>query len=381
MCHLTPPLFQPALWGPQLPVGEDAGPLLLQPLKQFAPVRHGSASNHWRRQPLSASRTARDAAGRAGLSPSLLVGLAPHLPATQCAARRNSSIVGAVGAIASPAGGRSTIATSSCSPADRSQQLNRVQRGVYRCHLRAKDAPPRCVAIAIGSAHRHAANQRRTSGASSRWPCRSIASTRIGTSGLSRFRTPGPMPPDRASASRTASLYMRRPGRSSDRWSGRPARSRRIACLRCKPLPPRIHPKCAPFLPIAQGVTSRQRHHQLVSCRHADLPHVRPRRCTPMGSKLSEATGRLREHSGEAMRPAKLAVAGQGCPSRAKEGGYGGQNVNRRVRPFSDLRVQPANVRYRGRSGLYARRPVRFRRESATRPRSPSPPTGSQRGR
>ena len=51
-----------------------------------------------------------------------------------------------------------------------------------------------------------------------------------------------------------------------------------------------------PFLPIARGVTSRQRHHQLVSCRHADLPHVRPRRCTPVGSKLSEATGRLREH-------------------------------------------------------------------------------------
>jgi len=57
-------------------------------------------------------------------------------------------------------------------------------------------------------------------------------------------------------------------------------------------LPPRIHPECAPFLPIARGLTSRQRHHRLVSCRHADLPHVRPRRCTPVGNKFSEATGR-----------------------------------------------------------------------------------------
>ena len=30
------------------------------------------------------------------------------------------------------------------------------------------------------------------------------------------------------------------------------------------------------FLPVARGVTSRQRNHQLVPCRHADLPHVRP---------------------------------------------------------------------------------------------------------
>ena len=46
------------------------------------------------------------------------------------------------------------------------------------------------------------------------------------------------------------------------------------------------------FLPVARAVTPRQRNHQLVSCRHADLPHVRPHRCTPVGSKLDEATGR-----------------------------------------------------------------------------------------
>ena len=32
----------------------------------------------------------------------------------------------------------------------------------------------------------------------------------------------------------------------------------------------------ASFLPVAQGVTSRQCNHHLVSCRHADPPHVRP---------------------------------------------------------------------------------------------------------
>ena len=46
------------------------------------------------------------------------------------------------------------------------------------------------------------------------------------------------------------------------------------------------------FLSVARAVTPRQRNHQLVSCRHADLPHVRPHRCTPVGSKLDEATGR-----------------------------------------------------------------------------------------
>jgi len=42
---------------------------------------------------------------------------------------------------------------------------------------------------------------------------------------------------------------------------------------------------------VAIGITPGQRHHQLVTRRHADPPHARPRRSTPVGSKLGEATG------------------------------------------------------------------------------------------
>jgi hypothetical protein len=52
------------------------------------------------------------------------------------------------------------------------------------------------------------------------------------------------------------------------------------------------HP--APIRPATQGVSPRQCHHQLVACRHADQPHVRPHRPTPVGSKLREATGQPR---------------------------------------------------------------------------------------
>jgi hypothetical protein len=45
------------------------------------------------------------------------------------------------------------------------------------------------------------------------------------------------------------------------------------------------------LLAVARSVPSRQRNYQLVSCRHADPPHLRPHRCTPVGSKLNEATG------------------------------------------------------------------------------------------
>jgi hypothetical protein len=54
------------------------------------------------------------------------------------------------------------------------------------------------------------------------------------------------------------------------------------------------HP--APIRPATQGVSLRQYHYQLVACRHADQPHVRPRRSTPVGNKLREATGQPGEH-------------------------------------------------------------------------------------
>lgn len=45
--------------------------------------------------------------------------------------------------------------------------------------------------------------------------------------------------------------------------------------------------------PVACAVASRQRTHQLISCCHADLPHLCPRPRPPLGSRLSEATRRL----------------------------------------------------------------------------------------
>ncbi len=49
----------------------------------------------------------------------------------------------------------------------------------------------------------------------------------------------------------------------------------------------------SPIHPVAPSVPSRQRNHQPVACRHTDPPHLRPRACLPLGSRLSEATGRF----------------------------------------------------------------------------------------
>ncbi|MEA2770129.1 MAG: hypothetical protein QOD93_3091 [Acetobacteraceae bacterium] len=46
------------------------------------------------------------------------------------------------------------------------------------------------------------------------------------------------------------------------------------------------------LLPVARRVTPSQRNHQFVSYRHTDPPMSASPRCTPVGSKLIEATGR-----------------------------------------------------------------------------------------
>ena len=46
----------------------------------------------------------------------------------------------------------------------------------------------------------------------------------------------------------------------------------------------------AAMLSAARCVAPGQRNHQLVSCRHADLPHFRSRRCDTVGSISNEAT-------------------------------------------------------------------------------------------
>ena len=72
-----------------------------------------------------------------------------------------------------------------------------------------------------------------TSGARSRWPCRSIAETRIGTNGRSRLpQIRSDASQTTINASRVAWSYIRRSGRRLERPLDTPARRRRIACLR-----------------------------------------------------------------------------------------------------------------------------------------------------
>jgi hypothetical protein len=67
-------------------------------------------------------------------------------------------------------------------------------------------------------------------------------------------------------------------------------RSRRIACLRCRPvIASNLSKIAAPILSSGPDVPLRHYRHQLIPCCHADPLHARPRR-TPAGSKLREAT-------------------------------------------------------------------------------------------
>jgi hypothetical protein len=100
--------------------------------------------------------------------------------------------------------------------------------------------------------------------------------------------------PDHDQRLADASLYKRRV-QAEARTAGRAARRGADASRACDAnrSPPRIRPGSVPVPSgCSPGVTSRQCNHQLVSCRHADLPHLRPHRCIPVGSKLNEATGR-----------------------------------------------------------------------------------------
>ena len=115
----------------------------------------------------------------------------------------------------------------------------------------------------------------RMSGPSCRWPCLSMAATKVGISAFSRLpQIRSDASPRTTSASRTASSWMRRPPRPSVPLAVDPDRRTRIACFRWKPVTASNSSRIRLFsIRSANRVSSCQRVDQFRPRRRAHLPH------------------------------------------------------------------------------------------------------------